>query len=95
MSTPDLGEVILMTSASIRDPVADHLITPQNAALILIDYQPAQFATVRSMDPGLLLKKIVSTVKTAKSFGLPIAHSTINLASGRERPTVPGLEEGT
>jgi nicotinamidase-related amidase len=95
MSIPDLDEVILMTSASIRGPVADHLITPQNAALVLIDYQPAQFATVRSMDPELLLKNIVSTVETAKSFGLPIVDSTINVASGRERPTVPGLEEGT
>jgi NAD(P)-dependent dehydrogenase (short-subunit alcohol dehydrogenase family) len=26
-----------MTSAAIRDPLADHLITPQNAALLLID----------------------------------------------------------
>jgi nicotinamidase-related amidase len=92
MSIPDLGEVILMTSASIRDPVAGHLITPQNAALVLIDDQPAQFATVRSMDPELLLNNIVSTVKT---FGLPIVHSTIKAASGRERPTVPELEEGT
>ena len=80
-----------MTSASIRDPVADHLITPQNAALILIDYQPAQFATVRSMDPELLLKNIVSTVKTAKTFGLPIVHSTVNVASGQGKPTVPEL----
>jgi nicotinamidase-related amidase len=95
MSIPDLGEVILMTSASIRDPVADHLITPQNAALVLIDDQPAQFATVRSMDPELLLNNIVSTVKTVKSFGLPIVHSTVNVASGRERPTVPEVEEGT
>ena len=31
-----------MTSAPIRDPLADHLITPQNAALLLIDYQPSQ-----------------------------------------------------
>ena len=30
-----------MSSNAIRDPLADHLITPQNAALILIDYQPA------------------------------------------------------
>jgi len=37
-----------MTSAPIRDPLADHLITPQNAALLLIDYQPAQVASVRS-----------------------------------------------
>ncbi len=28
-----------MTSVPIRDPLADHLITPQNAALIVIDYQ--------------------------------------------------------
>ena len=39
-----------MTSQAIRDPLADHLITPQNAAFVLIDYQPSQFATVRSMD---------------------------------------------
>jgi len=36
-----------------------------------------------------------ATMTTAKSFGLPIVHSTINVASGRERPTVPELEEGT
>jgi nicotinamidase-related amidase len=83
--------VILMTSASIRDPVADHLITPQNATLAVIDYQPAQFSAVRSMAPELLLNNIVSTVKTAKTFGLPIVHSTINVASGRGKPTVPEL----
>ena len=44
MSIPELKEAIRMTSASIRDPVADHLITPQNAALVLIDYQPAQLS---------------------------------------------------
>ena len=80
-----------MSSSAIRDPLADHLITPQNAALILIDYQPAQFATVRSMDPELLLKNIVSTVRTAKTFGLPIVHSTVNVASGQGKPTVPEL----
>ena len=35
-----------MTSAPVRDPSADHLITPQNAALLLIDYQPSQLAGV-------------------------------------------------
>jgi hypothetical protein len=33
-----------MSSSAIRGPLTDHLITPQNAALLLIDYQPAQFA---------------------------------------------------
>jgi hypothetical protein len=28
-----------MTSQAIRDPLADHLITPQNSALVLIDYR--------------------------------------------------------
>jgi len=31
---------------AIRDPLADHLITPQNSALILIDYQPDQVKAV-------------------------------------------------
>ena len=77
----------------MRDPVADHLITPQNAALVVIDYQPSQFAAVGSMDPELLLENIVSTVKTAKAFGLPIVHSTVNVASGQQQPTVPELAE--
>jgi nicotinamidase-related amidase len=76
-----------MTSQAIRDPLADHLITPQNATFVLIDYQPSQFATVRSMDEALLRKNIISTVKTARAFGLPIVHSTVNVASGQQQPT--------
>jgi nicotinamidase-related amidase len=79
--------------SSIRDPLADHLITPQNSALILIDYQAEQFADVRSMDPDLLLENIVSTVKLAKLFDVPIVHSTVNVATGRNGPTVPELAE--
>jgi nicotinamidase-related amidase len=79
--------------SAIRDPIADHLITPQNAALVLIDYQAEQFADVRSMDPDLLLENIVSTVKLAKLFDVPIVHSTVNVATGRNGPTVPELAE--
>jgi nicotinamidase-related amidase len=82
-----------MSSAPIRDPLSDHLITPQNSALVLIDYQPSQFAAVRSMDGDLLLKNIVSTVKLANLFGVPIVHSTVNVATGRGKPTVPALAE--
>ena len=48
-----------MTSAPIRDPLADHLLTPENAAFLFIDYQPSQLAAVRSMDHDLLLKNAV------------------------------------
>ncbi|HEY2311399.1 MAG TPA: hydrolase [Gaiellaceae bacterium] len=82
-----------MASAPIRDPLGDHLLTPKNAALLLIDYQPPQFSAVNSIDRGLLLENIVSTVKTAKAFGLPIVHSTINVATGRSESTVPRLAE--
>src|ERR1700692_1384241 len=57
----------------------------------MIDYQPSQVAAVRSMDTSLLLKNVVSTAKIAKAFGLPIVHSTVNVASGRQKPTVPEL----
>jgi len=77
----------------IRDPISDHLITPQNSALVVIDYQPAQVGAVRSMDRDLLVKNIVSTVKIAKLFGVPLVHSTVNVQSGRNKPTVSPLAE--
>jgi hypothetical protein len=39
-----------MASLPVRDPIGDHLLTPQNAVMAVIDYQPSQFAGVRSMD---------------------------------------------
>jgi nicotinamidase-related amidase len=80
-----------MTSAPVRDQLSDHLLTPQNAALVLIDYQPSQLAAVRSMDRDLLLKNAVSTVRTVKTFRVPVIHSTVNVASGRGKPTLPEL----
>jgi nicotinamidase-related amidase len=79
-----------MTSAPVRDPVADHLLTPENAAFLLIDYQPSQLATVRSMDHDLLLKNAVSTVRAIKTFEVPVVHSTVNVAAG-QGPTLPEL----
>ena len=79
-----------MTSAPVRDPLADHLLTPENAAFLLIDYQHSQLATVRSMDHDLLLKNAVSTVRAIKTFEVPVVHSTVNVAAG-QGPTLPEL----
>src|ERR1700743_1715899 len=81
-----------MTSTPIRDQIGDPLITPQNSVLAVIDYQPSQIETVRSIDHDLLLRNIITTVKVAKLFGVPIVHSTINVANG-QGPTLPGLAE--
>ena len=82
-----------MTSAPVRDPLSDHLLTPQNTAFLLIDYQPSQLAGVHSMDRDLLVKNAVSTVKTIKTFEIPVVHSTINVAAGRGKPTLPELAD--
>jgi hypothetical protein len=49
-----------MTSQAIRDPVKDHLLTPENCALIIIDYQPVQVTSVASMDRRALVANIVA-----------------------------------
>jgi nicotinamidase-related amidase len=77
----------------VRDPLGDHLLTPQNAALLVVDFQPFQLSQVQSMDRDLLLENIVSTVKLAKLFDLPIVHSTVNVSTGRGQPTLPELAE--
>ena len=41
----------------------------------------------------MVLKNIVSTVKLAKTFGLPIVHSTVNGSSGPSKPTAPELAD--
>jgi nicotinamidase-related amidase len=82
-----------MTSQATRDPLADQLITPQNAAFVFIDYQPEQLAAVGSMNHEELVKNAVSTVRIVKAFGVPVIHSTVNVASGQVEPTLPELAE--
>ena len=79
-----------MTSEPIRDPLTDHLLTPQNAALVVIDYQPSQVNAVASMNKDLLVENIVSVARTARTFDLPIVLSTVNVAHDQQ-PTIPEL----
>jgi ribosomal protein L18E len=91
---PDLrkkGETS-MTSEPMRDPLTDPLLTPTNSALVIIDYQPSQIQTVTSMDSELLVRNIVSVARTAKTYGLPIVLSTVNVANGQGH-TIPELAE--
>ena len=81
-----------MSSEVRRDPRSDHLLTPENAAFIIIDYQPIQVSSIRSIDPKELVFNIVSTAKAALNYGLPIVHSTVNVASGRNKPPIPEIQ---
>ncbi len=82
-----------MTSEPTRDPITDPLLTPQNCALLVIDYQPSQFATVTSIDTDLLTRNIVSVARIAKTYRLPIVLSTVNVVANGQPPTIPQLRE--
>jgi nicotinamidase-related amidase len=82
-----------MTSEPKRDPVTDPLLTPQNAALVIIDYQPSQVAAVTSIDHDLLTRNIVSVARLAKTFDMPIVLSTVNVVANGQPPTLPVLKE--
>ncbi|OOG59377.1 hydrolase [Rhodanobacter sp. C03] len=82
-----------MASEPIRDPVKDHLLTPQNSALIVIDYQPVQVNSIDSMNRQLLINNIVGTAKAAVAYGLPIVHSTVNVKSGANKPPIAPLRK--
>lgn len=82
-----------MTSEAIRQPKTDQLLTPENAALIIIDYQPVQVSSIRSMPREELVFNITSVAKAAINYNLPIIHSTVNVASGRNKPPIKELQE--
>jgi nicotinamidase-related amidase len=82
-----------MTSYSRRDPVSDILLTPENAALLVIDYQPAQISGVESISHRTLIRRIQTTVKIAKAFNVPIVLSTVNVTTGKNGDTIPAVKE--
>ncbi|EKY28272.1 isochorismatase family protein [Brevundimonas diminuta 470-4] len=82
-----------MASEPIRDPKSDHLLTPENSAFIIIDYQPVQVNSIASMDRQLLVNNIVGAAKAAVAFGLPIVHSTVNVETGLNRPPIGQLRK--
>ena len=83
----------------IRDPKTDWLLTPQNAVLAMIDYQPDQYAGVHSMPHDELLAHVTMLGRVATTFQLPVVLSTVYVKHGmsgtnRElREALPGVPE--
>ena len=78
-----------MTSfATIRDPIADHLLTPQNAAVLIIDFQPVQVSSIASRDKRQLVANITALSRIAKLYGLPTVLATVNVSTGLDQPTI-------
>ena len=81
-----------MTTQTERDPKTDHLLTPENAALLLIDYQPALVSGTKSIEKEALVNNVVALAKAAKMFDLPIVLSTIGVNAGYQEKTIDELQ---
>ncbi len=83
-----------MTSyKSFRDPRSDQLLTPQNAALIIIDFQPVQVSSIASRDKRELVSNITALARIAKLYRLPTVLSTVNVSTGKNQPTIHQITE--
>ncbi|MFC5520766.1 hydrolase [Polaromonas jejuensis] len=73
------------------------LITPQNSAMLLIDFQPAMYQGVQSHDRLSVVHNVQVLAKSAKVFKLPVVLSTVarDSFSGPFMPEVADLYPGT
>jgi nicotinamidase-related amidase len=53
------------------------MLTPQNSAVALVDYQPAMYQGIQSHDRNVTLHNVQILAKAARLFGVPIILSTI------------------
>jgi nicotinamidase-related amidase len=78
----------MVSSSTIRDPIRDPLLTPQNAALLIIDFQPLQVSSLASRSKRELVANITALARIGKLYDLPVVLSTVNVATGNSQPTI-------
>ncbi len=69
----------------------DHLLTPENAALVLIDYQPEQVGTVGSLGHDELMLNVTAVARAASAYQLPVVLSTVGVELGANSGTITEL----
>ncbi|WHA10469.1 hydrolase [Enterococcus montenegrensis] len=82
-----------MTSYEPRNPEKDELLSPENSVFVLIDYQPTQVNSINSMDRHELVESIVNLTALMRAYNVPTIVSTVNVATGRNKDTIPQLKE--
>jgi nicotinamidase-related amidase len=77
----------------------DWLLTPDNAVLALIDYQPDQYAGIGSMSVDELSLNVQLLAQVATAFQVPVVLTTVYVKHGMEgtnrelRDALPGIPE--
>jgi nicotinamidase-related amidase len=74
-------------------PHAETMITPDNCALALIDFQPAMFQGVQSHDRKVIVDNVQILARAAKLFGVPTVITTVAKDSF-SGPFMPEVTEG-
>jgi nicotinamidase-related amidase len=82
-----------MTNEALNTHTEDHLLSPENAALVIIDFQPIQVTSVASMDRRELVQNITAVAKIAKLYDVPVVLSTVNVRSGMNKPMIHQLAD--
>ena len=77
----------------IRDPKTDHLLTPENSALLVIDYQPIQVHSIASMDRRNWWKIYPMSAVWPKGSMSLLFLTTVNVATGLNQPTIPQIKK--
>jgi len=80
-----------MSSLQIRDQKTDHLLTPENSVVIIIDYQATQVGSIESTDKYRMVQNTIALAKLAKVFKIPMIVSTVNVKTGINGPTIPQI----
>jgi nicotinamidase-related amidase len=81
-------KAIMASNSVIRDQERDALITPKNAALLIIDYQPTQVSSISSRPKRELVDNITAVAELAKAYKLPVVISSVNVKTGKNGPTI-------
>ena len=81
-----------MTTQTTRDPKTDHLLTPENSALILIDFQPGLIDGTKSVSREILVNNVLALAKTGNLFRLPIVLTTVGVNAGYQEDTIAELK---
>ncbi|HAP48800.1 MAG TPA: hydrolase, partial [Afipia sp.] len=68
------------------------MLTPQNSAIALIDYQPAMFQGVQSHDRLVTINNVQILAKAAKLFKIPTVLTTV-AAESFSGPFMPEVVE--
>ncbi|HXB28249.1 MAG TPA: hydrolase [Puia sp.] len=82
-----------MSSLKIRDQKTDHLLTPENSTVIIIDYQATQVGSIESTDKYRMVQNVIALARLAKQFKMPLVVSTVNVKTGLNGPTIPQIAQ--